>query len=76
MTAMPSMFIRVEVEPAAAADPELAKKLAEVCPVDIFDLDGEGKARVVEENEDECVLCDLCVQAAPPGQVRVVKLYE
>ena len=73
---MPSMFIRVEVEPAAAANSELAKKLAEVCPVDIFDLDGEGKARVVEENEDECVLCDLCVQAAPPGQVRVVKLYE
>lgn len=73
---MPSMFIRVEIEPAAAADPELAKKLAEVCPVDIFDLDGGGKARVVEENEDECVLCDLCVQAAPPGQVRVVKLYE
>ena len=73
---MPSMFIRVEVEPAAAADPELAKKLAEVCPVDIFELDSEGKARVVEENEDECVLCDLCVQAAPPGQVRVVKLYE
>jgi len=73
---MPSMFIRVEVEPAAAADPELAKKLAEVCPVDIFDLDSEDKARVVEQNEDECVLCDLCVQAAPPGQVRVVKLYE
>jgi len=73
---MPSMFIRVEVEPAAAADPELAKKLAEVCPVDIFELDSEGKARVVEENEDECVLCDLCVQAAPPGQVRVIKLYE
>ena len=73
---MPSMFIRLEVEPAAAADPELAKKLAEVCPVDIFELDGEGKARVVEENEDECVLCDLCVQAAAPGQVRVVKLYE
>jgi NAD-dependent dihydropyrimidine dehydrogenase PreA subunit len=73
---MPSMFIRVEVEPAAAADPELAKRLAEVCPVDIFELDGDGKARVVEENEDECVLCDLCVQAAAPGQVRVVKLYE
>ena len=73
---MPSMFIRVEVDPKAAADRELAKKLVEVCPVSIFDLDDEGNARVVEENEDECVLCDLCVQAAPPGQVRVVKLYE
>ncbi len=73
---MPSMFIRLEVDPKAAADRDLAKKLVEVCPVNIFDLDDEGKARVVEENEDECVLCDLCVQAAPPGQVRVIKLYE
>ncbi len=73
---MPSMFIRLEVDPKAAADRDLAKKLVEVCPVSIFDLDDQGKARVVEENEDECVLCDLCVQAAPPGQVRVIKLYE
>ncbi len=73
---MPSMFIRVEVDPAAAADGELAKKLAEVCPVNIFEVDGGGKAQVVEENEDECVLCDLCVQADPSGRVRVVKLYE
>ncbi len=69
------MFIRVEVDPQAAADRELAKKLAEVCPVNIFDLDAEGKAVVVPENEDECVLCDLCVQAAPAGQVKVHKLY-
>ena len=73
---MPSMFIRVEVDAKAAADAELAKKLVEVCPVNIFDLDDEGKARVVEENEDECVLCDLCMQADPSGRVRVVKLYE
>ena len=70
------MFIRVEIEPEAAADRELAKKLVEVCPVNIFDLDAAGKAVVVQENEDECVLCDLCVQAAPPGRVRIVKLYE
>ncbi len=73
---MPTMFIRVEVDAKAAADTELAKKLVEVCPVNIFDLDGEGKARVVEENEDECVLCDLCVQADPAGRVKIVKLYE
>jgi NAD-dependent dihydropyrimidine dehydrogenase PreA subunit len=72
---MPSMFIRVEVDPEAAADRDLARKLAEVCPVNIFDLDAEGKAIIVQENEDECVLCDLCVQAAPAAQVRVHKLY-
>ena len=72
---MPSMFIRVEIDPDAAADRELAKKLVEVCPVNIFDLDTEGNAIVVPENEDECVLCDLCVQAAPAGRVRVHRLY-
>ncbi|HEU4759514.1 MAG TPA: hypothetical protein VFT91_05975 [Dehalococcoidia bacterium] len=71
-----AMFIRVEVDPKAAADAELAKKLVEVCPVNIFALGADGRAQVVAENEDECVLCDLCVQAAPPGAVRIVKLYE
>ena len=34
------------------------------------------QATIVKENLDECVLCELCVQAAPPGGVRVVKLYD
>ncbi len=71
-----SMFVRVEIDDDAARDKELAKKLVEVCPVNIFELDASGKAFIVEENEDECVLCDLCVQAAPDGKVRVIKLYE
>jgi ferredoxin-like protein FixX len=70
-----AMFIEVEVDAKAAADKELAKKLAEVCPVNIFATDASGKVAIVEENLDECVLCDLCVQAAPPGGVRVRKLY-
>jgi NAD-dependent dihydropyrimidine dehydrogenase PreA subunit len=69
------MFIAVEIDPQAAADRELAKKLVEVCPVNIFATDAAGHATVVEENLDECVLCELCVQAAPPGGVRVRKLY-
>ncbi|HET9476173.1 MAG TPA: hypothetical protein VFP63_01655 [Dehalococcoidia bacterium] len=70
-----AMFIKVEMTPKVAGDKDLAKKLAEVCPVNIFGTDADGKATVIEENLDECVLCDLCVQAAPPGGVRVVKLY-
>jgi NAD-dependent dihydropyrimidine dehydrogenase PreA subunit len=72
---MPGMFIDVEVDEKVAADPELARKLSEVCPVDIFAQAGDGRLRIVEENLDECVLCDLCVEAAPQGAVRVVKLY-
>jgi len=70
-----AMFIKVEMTPEVAGDGELAKKLVEVCPVNIFATNGDGKATIVEENLDECVLCELCVQAAPPGGVRVVKLY-
>ncbi len=71
---MAGMFIDVQVSGKAATDPALAKKLAEVCPVNIFAADG-GPVRIVEKNLDECTLCDLCIQAAP-GEVRVVKLYE
>jgi NAD-dependent dihydropyrimidine dehydrogenase PreA subunit len=69
-----AVFINLELTPEAVADPELAAKLAEVCPVDIF-ADNGGRVEIVEENLDECVLCELCINAAPAGAVRVVKLY-
>lgn len=69
-----AMFIRIDMTPEVTGDKELAKKLAEVCPVDIFEAAGNG-VKIVEENVDECVLCSLCVEAAPPGGVKVVKLY-
>ncbi len=72
---MPGMFIDVTVDAKVAGDPKAANKLAEVCPVSIFEA-GNGKLRIVEENLDECVLCDLCIEAAPPGAVRVIKLYD
>jgi len=72
---VPGLFIDVQVAEDAAKDPELARKLAEACPVDIFEATDTG-VRIVEENLDECVLCDLCIQAAPEGAVRVIKLYE
>ena len=73
--ALSKVFIDVEVDASVAADAELAKKLEEVCPVDIFKATDSG-VEVVEGNLDECVLCNLCVDAAPAGSVRVVKLYE
>ncbi len=73
---MPGMFIDVEVEASAAKDAEVARKLTEVCPVDIFAQADDGALRIVEDNLDECTLCDLCLEAAPKGSVKVVKLYE
>ena len=68
-------FIEVEVDDSIAGDAELTAKLEEVCPVDIFADDG-GKVAIVRQNLDECVLCSLCVEAAPPGAVVVKKLYD
>ena len=73
---MPGMFIDVIVDAAVATDPVLAKKLTDVCPVNIFTQEKDGRLRIVEANLDECTLCDLCLQAAPAGSVRVVKLYD
>jgi NAD-dependent dihydropyrimidine dehydrogenase PreA subunit len=69
------VFIDVEVDASVAGDAELARKLEEVCPVDIFKA-GDAGVEIAEQNLDECVLCNLCVDAAPEGTVRVVKLYE
>jgi len=69
------VFIDVEVDDSVVGDAALAAKLEEVCPVDIY-KDAGGNVEVIEENLDECVLCRLCIEAAPPGTVRVKKLYD
>jgi NAD-dependent dihydropyrimidine dehydrogenase PreA subunit len=69
------VFIDVEVEDSIANDAAIAAKLEEVCPVDIF-KDAGGSVEVVAENLDECVLCKLCIEAAPAGTVHVKKLYD
>jgi NAD-dependent dihydropyrimidine dehydrogenase PreA subunit len=71
-----ALFIDVDVDEAVANDPALAATLAEVCPVDIFAQADDGTLQIVTENLDECVLCELCINAAPAGSVRVVKLYD
>jgi NAD-dependent dihydropyrimidine dehydrogenase PreA subunit len=69
------VFIDVAVDESVATDPALAAKLEEVCPVDIF-KDAGGRVEVVAQNLDECVLCKLCIEAAPAGTVHVKKLYD
>ena len=71
---MPGLFIDVKVDAEIAKDREIAAKLEEVCPVAIFEASDEG-VKIVEENLDECVLCDLCIEAAP-GKIQIIKLYE
>ncbi|MFN2612026.1 MAG: ferredoxin family protein [Solirubrobacterales bacterium] len=69
------IFIEVVVEDTIAGDVESANKLEEVCPVDIFKATEAG-VEVVQQNVDECVLCELCLDAAPDGAVVIKKLYD
>jgi NAD-dependent dihydropyrimidine dehydrogenase PreA subunit len=69
------VFIDVELSDSVRGDAELAAKLTEICPVDIFASGSDG-VEIVEENLDECVLCNLGVEAAPEGGLTIVKLYE
>jgi NAD-dependent dihydropyrimidine dehydrogenase PreA subunit len=69
------IFIGVEVDDSVAGDADLARRLAEACPVDIYAA-GDGGVEIVAENLDECVLCGLCLDASPPDTVRVIKLYD
>ena len=70
------MFIAVDVDDAAAADTDLARRLTEACPVDIYAQADDGTLELVERNLDECVLCRLCLDASPDGAVKVIKLYD
>jgi NAD-dependent dihydropyrimidine dehydrogenase PreA subunit len=72
---MPGTFIDVEVADDISGDAEIAAKLEDACPVDIYAA-RDGHVEVVEANLDECVLCELCIAAAPAGKVRVLKLYD
>ena len=70
-----AVFIEVEVDPSIEDDAELAAKLEEVCPVDIFKA-SDGRVVVNRRNVDECVLCELCLEAAPAGKLAIRKRYD
>ena len=70
-----ALFIAVEVDPKVAKDGALVKQLIEVCPVNIFARADNSGLQIVDKNLDECTLCELCLNAAPPGTVKVKRLY-
>lgn len=72
------IFIAVEVEDRVAGDRELAVKLSDACPVDIFAASDNG-VEIAQQNIDECVLCRLCLDAVesdPTHPVKIIKLYD
>ncbi len=71
-----ALFIEVSIDEAACASRPDCRECVQSCPVDILEREpGERVARVIDENVDECILCDLCVVRCPVEAVTVTKLY-
>jgi NAD-dependent dihydropyrimidine dehydrogenase PreA subunit len=68
-------FIKVEIDLSRCAGRKKIAEWVRVCPVNIFKMEDKLPV-VVEENEDECTLCMLCVEAFPKGAITIHKLYE
>ena len=67
------IFIRVELDAEKLSDQHTAR-LPSLCPVDIFEKNGTDIS-VQSEQEDECVLCELCLDVAPVGAIAIHKTY-
>lgn len=69
------MFINVEVDHQLCTAPGKCSRCVSLCPVDVLRLEPGGVV-VDGVNEDECTLCDLCLEACQANALRIVRLYE
>jgi len=68
-------FIQVVIDQEKCRNQNEVKAWINICPVEIFEMQN-NQPSVKEENEDECTLCMLCIEACPTGAVTIQKLYE
>jgi len=69
------IFVNLQVDASLCAREPQCRECVSSCPVDIFIHADGGTAQVVPLNEDECILCGLCVDHCPVNAVRLIKLY-
>lgn len=70
-----SEFIKLEIDFGTCLGSDKCGKCVEVCPVNIF-VPHEDHPSVAETNEDECTLCNLCLEACEVEAIIIHKLYE
>ncbi len=68
-------FVRIVIDENKCGDAGEAESWINICPVGVFEL-VDGRPQVVEENEDECTFCGLCLDACPNGAITIIKLYD
>jgi ferredoxin len=70
-----NIFIKVNIINKKCIGIKECGQCINVCPVSIFDKRA-NEPIIVQNNEDECTLCDLCLNSCPTDAVQIIKLYE
>jgi NAD-dependent dihydropyrimidine dehydrogenase PreA subunit len=70
-----SEFIQVEIDLDRCAGIRKCGECVQICPVNIFEA-RDDQPLVLEQNQDECILCEQCLKACTPGAVSIKKLYD
>jgi len=70
-----SEFIKIDIDMHRCLGIEKCGKCIQVCPVNIFSSNSDYP-EVVKANEDECTLCNLCLQGCETDAITIHKLYE
>ena len=69
------LFIELEIDRAKCVGLSKCGMCVKVCPVQIFGESGDEPLSIAD-NEDECTLCNLCIDSCDPDARRVCKLYD
>lgn len=73
---MSEIFIKLIIDGGKCISADGCLTCVRVCPVGIFkQADDKTQIVVDEANEDECTLCDLCLEQCPVQAITLQKLY-
>jgi len=70
-----SEFIKLDIDIDRCSGIKKCGECISVCPVNIFIPNGDYP-KIVDVNEDECTLCNLCLQGCEADAITINKLYE
>ena len=70
-----SEFVKLEIDLKRCLGIKKCGACIRVCPVNVF-FSSDGYPKLVEENEDECTLCNLCLQSCEVDAITLQKSYE
>jgi NAD-dependent dihydropyrimidine dehydrogenase PreA subunit len=69
-----SIFIKANIDEELCRKGQPCAACVSVCPVSVFGAQAQHVA-VLSENEDECILCDLCLDRCPTQAITINRLY-